>query len=176
MAASTGRARGFAVSLWITTDATPLLRRVLDAGKVAVSDRHVLLAEILAQPVAAEQKIVAEACHSIVGWLNSELQGWSLDGRPRAHERDRIATWELLAIGKPVGKAQQAVRGALTAIHRARSGPARKSLKERMRVTKSPVLSAFAGSLEIEGRLDLRFFADARSENLRATVSEPRLS
>jgi hypothetical protein len=159
----------------ITTDATPLLRRVLDTSKVADTSRHVLLAEILAQPVVAEQKIVAETCDSLVTWLDGELCDWSVDARPSPFESNRIATWELWATGKTMGRAQQSVQGALTAIHRARSGPAREPLKERMRATKSPVLSAFATALDVEGRLDLKFYPDAGLENLRATVNEPQL-
>jgi len=159
----------------ITNDATSLLKGVLDCENVSEADRNVLLAEILAQPMAADQKLVAKSSDAIVNWLDAMLEDWSIDfqGSPRSEGLE--ASWELVARGNPIGKAQQSVEGALTAIHRARSGPAYGSFRQRMGGTRSAVLSAFADSLEVEGRLEIQFTPKAKAGTLRVAIVEPQL-
>jgi transcriptional regulator with XRE-family HTH domain len=159
----------------ITSDATQLLRGVLEANDVVEADRCGLLAEILAQPVAAIPEVVAASCDAMVGWLDHAMRGLRLssDSTEGWSGFVRVPLWQLRAIGARGDAFDPKVIKALGATHRARSGPARDLLLERLDKATSPFLSAFAASMQFEGRLHLECEANAARRTLRAAVVAP---
>ena len=160
----------------ITTDATALLHGILAAVEVQDPIRFALLADILAQPIAADPGTLAECCFMLVEWLDGELADWSVcqAAEPESPETEHL--WRLAATGRPIGEARRAVRAALSAVHRARSGPTRDVLRDRFGAARSSVLPAFAECMDVEGKLDLRFAADRTGEGMTALVSDLKLN
>jgi len=162
----------FRLACGITSDATTLLKGVLRANGVTDASRCTLLADVLAQPVVAERGVVEESCDTLINWLDEKLADWSIEPNVEDRMSGAEPSWEMSATGRPIGKEQLVVQGALSAIHRARSGTAHIPLKDRMKEAKSAVLSEFADSMEVEGKLAVEVIAKERSGVLRATVGE----
>jgi transcriptional regulator with XRE-family HTH domain len=162
----------------ITGDATQLLRGVLEANDVVEADRCGLLAEILAQPVAAVPEVVAASCDAMVGWLDHSLRCLRLNSDPAEGWQGTVREplWEIRAIGTHGDAFNPKVIKALGATHRARSGPARDLLLERLDKATSPFLPAFAASMQFEGRLHLECEANAAQRTLRAAVLAPEFA
>lgn len=150
----------------ITNDASSLLNGVLDASQVDEVERCTLIAEILGQPVTAERSVMDRSCDVVVQWLDGTLRGWFVNDR-----KVEDFSWELSAEGKSLDALSNQVEHALTAIHRARSGPAYEPLRQRMKQTKSALLPEFADAMALEGRLNVRF----QATSLQAMISEPQL-
>jgi hypothetical protein len=159
----------------ISSDATPLLEVVLDAPDALEPARCALLAEILAQPVVALPEIVAASCDAVVGWLDSALQHWRLESEltPGRQRIELEPLWKLRASG--AGRLEAAGPRILGAIHRARSGPARQLLLERLDKARSPVLPAFAESIHVDGHLHLQYESEDGESSLLAAVVAPEL-
>ena len=160
----------------ITSDATALLYGILAAVDAPDPVRFGLLAEILAQPIAADPGALAECCCALVDWLDGELREWSVCRVAEEDEADTEVYWRLAATGRPIGPAQSTVRQVLSAVHRARSGSTCGLLKDQFEAARSPVLPAFAECLDVEGKLDLHFIPGGRGEGLAASVSDLMLN
>lgn len=164
----------FRLACGITSDATPLLKGVIGSIREGNTSRCALLAEILAQPIAAERTAIEESCETLIGWLDKKLANWSI--KPSlAKSIEGEASWEMLATGQSVGEAELSVRSTLSSIHRARSGLAHVPLRECMKGAKSVILPEFADCMTIEGKLEVTLSSEERRGILRATVAEPML-
>ncbi len=159
----------------ISSDATPLLRGVLDNKKVALAKRGAALADMLAQPIRASQETVRASATAIVGWLDHELEDWSIEAASSASDNAGQVSWAMAAKGKSIGASRDEVGSTLSAIHRARSGNAHEALRERMKGAVSPVLAKFADCLDVEGRLELTLGGGRSADKLRAEVGELQL-
>jgi hypothetical protein len=155
----------------ITNDASSLLRDILETREVDQAARCTLLAEVLAQPIAAERDLLERSCEIIVGWLDMMLRDWSVEALAVTKATDEDPSWALSAHGRPLESVSEQVEHALTAIHRARSGPACSPLRQRLETTHSLVLPEFAEAMALEGRLDVQLC----STQLRAAITEPQL-
>jgi hypothetical protein len=158
----------------LSSDATPLLRSVLDNNQVTRAKRGSALADILAQPIRASQETVRASANAIVGWLDHELEDWSIEA-PSASNNASQVSWAMAAKGKSIGASRDEVGSTLSAIHRARSGNAHGALRERMKGAASPVLAEFADSLEVEGKLELTLGGGKSADKLRAEVGDLQL-
>lgn len=159
----------------ITNDATSLLRSVLDT-KVAGVARYVLLAQILSQPISAEAAVMEDSCDVVVGWLDGELEDWSVQSPTMSPTDEASPSWRMCATTTGGMEPGEPVRSALLAIHRARSGPAYAPFKARLAETKSPLLPHFGDSMDVDGLLDLSFVTHDHDAGLLATVREPQLN
>jgi transcriptional regulator with XRE-family HTH domain len=164
----------FRLACGITSDATPMLEAVLEAKDAPKGERGLLLAEILAQPLAASPSIVALSCDAMVSWLDNELHGWQVEAGPQAGSEPETL-WELKATGIVQREYDSRVSKTLAAVHRARSGPAREPLMQRLGNAQSPLLPAFALSLNVEGRLQLDLEPGTGRKTLKASVVVPQL-
>jgi hypothetical protein len=159
----------------LSSDATSLLRAILDNKKVTRAKRGAALADMLAQPIRASQETVRASANAIVGWLDHELEEWSVEATSPAFDSTGQVSWAMAAKGKSIGASRDEVGSTLSAIHRARSGNAHETLRERMKGSESPVLAKFADCLEVEGKLELTFGGGRSADKLRAEVGELQL-
>jgi transcriptional regulator with XRE-family HTH domain len=159
----------------LSSDATSLLQGVLENKRVAPAKRGAVLADMLAQPIRASQQAVKASANAIVGWLDHELDDWSVEATSFAPDNAGQISWAMAAKGKPIGASRDEVGSTLSAIHRARSGNAHESLRERMKGAASPVLAEFADCLEVEGKLELTLGGGKSADKLRAEVGELQL-
>ena len=140
----------------LASDATPLLEAVISNGK-SHSSNFPLLAQMLAQPIAAQPKVLGDSCRTLVSWLDDQTSSWKVIEDDHA-AKDTSARWLVCArvgLGRP--KEGEAVVRTLRAIHQARSGPAYEPLKAHLSEARSPFLPIFSEAMDIEGKLKVNF-------------------
>jgi hypothetical protein len=138
----------------LASDATPLLEAVISNEKSHSRD-FILLAQMLAQPIAAQPKVLGDSCRTLVSWLDDQTSSWRVIEDDHA-AGDTSARWLVCAhVGRP--KEGEAVVRTLRAIHQARSGPAYEPLKAHLSEARSPFLLIFSEAMDIEGRLKVNF-------------------
>jgi transcriptional regulator with XRE-family HTH domain/energy-coupling factor transporter ATP-binding protein EcfA2 len=161
----------------ITSDATALLEGILEASDVTEPDRCSLLADALAQPLAASPAALAASCSATVSWLDKSFSSWRVEPLARASPiATRDSLWGLCAIDPTRAKLHSKVTPTLATIHRARSGPARDLLVERLAQASSPFLSNFATAMECEGKLHWHYELGGHQPCLDVAVLPPELN
>lgn len=161
------------IACGITTDATPLLTAVLEARDTKEAECCDLLARILAQPIMAASNVVSASCSMLVSWLDKSLERWRLVRRTGDNCYKPEILWGITACTNDKEHYDSRVSDVLSAMHQARSGPARMPLLQQLRNAKSPVLLEFADSLEVEGHLRLQVEPTQEQKQLRAIVVPP---
>jgi len=137
------------------SDATPVLRNVIDKKDVSTAGRALMLANIVAQPIRADADMLEETCHQIVVWLDPHLEGWQLQNPERGDLKQPEYLWTLRATRKKSSKDAQRAWNVITPLHQARSGPARDHLRQRLSIANAPVLRALRESMDVDGELKI---------------------
>lgn len=119
--------------------------------------------------------MVVSSCERMINWLDTALKNWRIEGDSHVSSDEPETIWQLSAAGQQPSEFDNHLKKTFAAIHRARSGPVRGVLTKHMGDAQSPVLPAFAGSLEIEGRLQLEFKPEAGRGLLHAAVAAPEI-
>ncbi|MDP1027767.1 hypothetical protein Q5H91_11120 [Sphingomonas sp. KR1UV-12] len=158
----------------LTSDATPLLETFTRRSVKHAAD-YTLLAQMLAQPIAAKPQTIEDSCRALVGWLEDSTSEWKVIG-DEGHPSSEPAKWLVCAqVGHATGV--NAVSETLRAIHQARSGPACVPLKAYLSEAKSSFLPIFSEALEVEGRLKVDVgLADAPRRAARVAVEALHLA
>lgn len=157
----------------LASDATPLLETVM-RNRETHANRHVLLAQMLAQPIAAQPKVLAESCHAIVGWLSEQTADWKVFEADQTAS-DASAKWLVCAhFGR--SKETAAVAETLRAVHQARSGPAYESLRDQLSDARSSFLPIFAEAMDVEGRLNVNYVGAMPKGAARVAVETLQLA
>ena len=134
----------------LASDSTPLLETVMSSATLHTTN-FILLAQMLAQPIAARSQVIEDSCRTVVAWLDNQTHDWKImDGQLQPGASS--AKWLVCAnVGRSKGSG--AVAGTLRAVHQARSGPAYEHLKSHLSEARSPFLTAFSEAMDVEGRL-----------------------
>lgn len=140
----------------LTSDATPVLRHVLDLKEASEAERALMLANIVAQPLRASEDVLDETCDRIVKWLDSHLRAWEVQGPERETLNQPDCLWTLRAVRKASSKEAEEAWRLITPIHQARSGPASPQLSHRLSIAKAPVLRALRESMDVDGKLTIK--------------------
>jgi len=152
----------------LASDATHLLKTVI-SNTGSASARVSLLAEMLAQPIAAEQGVLEESTRAVVSWLDDATSDWKVIETGDDPD-DEPAQW-LLCADTAGSKDVETIAGPLRAIHRARSGPANPLLREQLSMARPGFLREFGEAMEIEGKLSVNFgSAGASHRSARVAV------
>jgi hypothetical protein len=138
----------------LASDATPLLKTVIaDTGSGGT--KFALLAEMLAQPIVAQPKVLEESCRALVSWLDDQTSGWKVIESDGISD-DEPAKW-LICAETSGTRHIETVAGTLRSIHRARSGPACAPLREQLSEARPGFLPRFSEALDVEGKLSVNF-------------------
>ncbi|HEV7277073.1 MAG TPA: hypothetical protein VGN80_12370 [Devosiaceae bacterium] len=155
----------------LASDATPLLKTAMSDGR---SD-YAFLAQMIAQPIAAEPTVLLDSCKKLVSWLDERTSDWRVTEDLDPTE-DTSSRWFVRARVNR-GDEEDAVARTLRAIHQARSGPAYRPLKDLLSEVRSPFLPIFAEAMDVEGRLNVEFGNGAtRKGSARVAVESLQLA
>lgn len=165
----------FRFACGMTSDAAPLLRYIARDQSQSEARRASLLFEALAQPILANPSDLNAAYQSAFTWLNRACERWRVVSSPTMRTSQSLL-WEFCATGaSPDRENERYIVRALKALHRARSGSARKFLIERMSHGCSVVVE-LSTAMEIEGRLELEITTDEEAGSIRGRIGAPQLS
>lgn len=156
----------------LATDASPLMRSVMDEGDVG-GDINVLLADILAQPLSVDEDLLDASCLQLVTWLDRETSSWTKAKMPKQEIDPAVWWFMVLQIDADVASFRS-VATALKSVHRARSGPAHEPLKRHLARSRSAFLPLFATAMEVDGRLSCRFNNEEGPGALTFAVEGPQ--
>lgn len=159
----------------LATDASGLIRMINEHGKVDEMERCHLLAEILAQPVLAESKVIKRSCSLVVAALDERLRHWRVESVTTKGGSSEVQ-WALSAHGTSKQTSDNLLLQSVAAIHQARSGAAGSVLEQHMKSASSPVLQEFAKAMQVEGHLQARFSPRDRGSMLSASIASPQIA
>jgi hypothetical protein len=157
----------------ITNDASHLLQFALTADWPRQADGMAVLADIIAQQLTAESDLIKHSCKVLTDWLDSSFTGWETTTMDN-DEQISSPKWKLAArqTGGNEPPDSQSLLRTLRAVHRARLGPAKTDLSERLKASPSGVVRAVGESLDVEGYLQAQMLPHNGNDVLVAQVLE----